>query len=183
MPTGGMRITTLRRNTDASSTSCASTALRSGVTLTRSYRHTMPRSASREIQRQVGNLPFSHRSDLSALSGTPDDVTRQIGGVCCSRGATCAAQLPGFSRPQRAGVVPRRCVAALQPDHPAGETLLSETRWFPRTLSYPASRTETCTLASDRSRTSGRSRVPRPGPVGKLMWPSRTSMFGSTISA
>ena len=35
--------------------------------------------------------------------------------------------------------------------------------------SWRLSRTKTCTLASDRSRTSGRSRVPSPGPVGKLM--------------
>jgi alkanesulfonate monooxygenase SsuD/methylene tetrahydromethanopterin reductase-like flavin-dependent oxidoreductase (luciferase family) len=35
-------------------------------------------SLSRDPDAQVSNLPFSHRSDLSALSGTPDDVTRQL---------------------------------------------------------------------------------------------------------
>jgi len=35
-------------------------------------------SLSRHPDAQAGNLPRSHRSDLSALSGTADDVTRQL---------------------------------------------------------------------------------------------------------
>jgi alkanesulfonate monooxygenase SsuD/methylene tetrahydromethanopterin reductase-like flavin-dependent oxidoreductase (luciferase family) len=35
-------------------------------------------SLSRDPDAQVANLPFSHRTDLSALSGTPDEVTRQL---------------------------------------------------------------------------------------------------------
>jgi alkanesulfonate monooxygenase SsuD/methylene tetrahydromethanopterin reductase-like flavin-dependent oxidoreductase (luciferase family) len=35
-------------------------------------------SLSRDAYAEVANLPFSHRTDLSAVSGTPDDVTRQL---------------------------------------------------------------------------------------------------------